>query len=93
MDQTLAASGPLAEDWAIEELKSSIKGDLILPSDEYYTEAIKRWSKLAEKPAGAVLYPKEEGDISQAINFAVVHNVDIAIKGTHPYVFNSCTHC
>lgn len=79
----MMSNKPFGQGPAIKELKSMIKGDLILPCDgEAYNEAIKRWSKLAVRPAGAVMYPRSEEDISHAVTFAVSHKVEIAIRGT-----------
>lgn len=70
-------------DSAIKALKSKITGDLVLPEDgAAYDEAIKRWSNLAVRHAGAVMYPKSEEDISHAVSFAVAQDIEIAVKGT-----------
>lgn len=80
---------PFSQGPAVKELKSMIKGDLILPCDgKAYDEAIKRWSKLAVRPAGAVMFPKNEEDISHAVAFAVAHHVEIAIKGAYCFTIS-----
>lgn len=66
---------------AFKDLKDIIQGDILIPSDAGYEVALKRWSKLAEKPAGAVVYVKNNEDISAAIKFVVENKVDLAIKG------------
>lgn len=71
---------------AFKELKDIIQGDILIPSDAGYGDALNRWSKLAEKPAGAVVFVKNNMDISAVINYVVENNVDLAIKGMsfHP---------
>jgi hypothetical protein len=69
------------ESEAYIQLKSNFKGDLILPTDENYKESLKRWSVLAERPAGIVAYVKDEADVSAAVNFASQVGLEIAIKG------------
>jgi FAD/FMN-containing dehydrogenase len=64
-----------------EELQNHIQGDIILPTDPEYQESIKRWSKLAEKPAGAVIFVRNDEDVSAVMKFAVNNDIDIAIKG------------
>jgi hypothetical protein len=62
-------------------LKNIIGGDIIVPSDPTYDESLKRWSKLAEKEAGAVIFVKTNKDVSEVIKYAVNNNIDLAIKG------------
>jgi hypothetical protein len=63
------------------QLKSVFKGDLVLPTDDTYTESIKRWSVLAERPAGMVAFVKDEEDVAAAVRFGVERKMEIAIKG------------
>jgi hypothetical protein len=66
---------------AFNALKNLIEGDIILPSDPTYDESLKRWSRLAEKEAGAVIFVKNNKDVSEVIKYAVSNNIDLAIKG------------
>jgi hypothetical protein len=66
---------------AFKDLKDIIQGDIIIPSDAGYGDALKRWSKLAEKPAGAVVFVKSNKDVSAVIRFVVEQKVDLASKG------------
>lgn len=79
-----------ADTQAFQDLKDTIQGDILIPSDAGYGDALKRWSKLAEKPAGAVVYVKNNEDISAVIKFVVENSVDLAIKGMsfHPQGMN-----
>jgi hypothetical protein len=63
------------------QLKSIFKGDLVLPTDNTYRESIKRWSVLAERPAGIVAFVKDEEDVAAAVRFGVESKMEIAIKG------------
>jgi FAD/FMN-containing dehydrogenase len=69
------------ESEAYLQLKSVFKGDLVLPTDNNYKESVKRWSILAERPAGVVAFVRDEGDVSAAVKFAVEAKLEIAIKG------------
>ena len=66
---------------AFNALKNIIEGDIILPSDPTYNESLKRWSRLAEKEAGAVIFVKTNKDVSEVIKYAVSNKIDLAIKG------------
>lgn len=66
---------------AFNALKNIIEGDIILPSDPTYNESLKRWSRLAQKDAGAVIFVKTNKDVSEVIKYAVSNKIDLAIKG------------
>ena len=69
---------------AYTQLKSVLKGELVLPSDAGYKSSIKRWSVLAERQAGVVAFVKDEEDVAAAVKFAVEAKLEIAIKGKSP---------
>ncbi len=66
---------------SFDTLKSTIKGDIILPFDPTYAESIVRWCASSEKKAGIVVYPKDDEDILRVLEVAVRENVDLAVKG------------
>lgn len=71
----------------IESLRSTFKGDIVLPSDEQYQAAIHRWAVNAQKPAAAVLYVKNEADIATALEYAEDNKVDFAVRGEYRPIF------
>ena len=66
---------------AFNALRNIIEGDIIIPSDATYNESLKRWSRLAERDAGAVIFVKTNQDVSEVIKYAVSNTIDLAIKG------------
>ena len=64
-----------------EALKQTIQEDIIIPGDQGYHDSLKRWSKLAQKSAGAVAFVKTNKDVLQVIDYVVKNNIDLAIKG------------
>jgi len=62
-------------------LESIFNGDLVHAAYPNYQESCKRWSVLAEKPAGLVAFAKDSEDVSAAVKFAVNAGLEIAIKG------------
>lgn len=66
----------------LRELLQGTDAQLVTPKEEeQYTKSIRRWSRAAEKPAGACLVPKSNEAISIALKYASEHNLDIAVKG------------
>ncbi|KAF1847770.1 Glucooligosaccharide oxidase [Cucurbitaria berberidis CBS 394.84] len=69
----------------IAELRQLLKdtdAQLVTPDEqEPYNTSIRRWSRAAEKPAGACLIPKSNEAISITVKYATQHNLDIAVKG------------
>ncbi|OAL00196.1 FAD-binding domain-containing protein [Phaeosphaeriaceae sp. SRC1lsM3a] len=69
----------------IAHLRELIKGtdaELVTPAEEEaYASSVRRWSRAAEKPAGACLVPKSAHAISLALKYASEHNIDIAVRG------------
>jgi len=63
------------------QFKATFSGDLVLPTDEGYEDAIRRWSPSAERPAGIVTYVKTNEDVGMAIKFAVKAGLEIAVTG------------
>ena len=66
---------------AFSSLKQSFKGDLILPDEQGYDEAIQRWSANAVKRAGLIAFVKTPEDVSSVIKFAVNEKVAIVVRG------------
>jgi hypothetical protein len=69
----------------VAELRRLLKdtdAQLATPDDdEAYTKSIRRWSRAAEKPAGACLIPKSAEAISITLKYATEHGLEIAVKG------------
>jgi hypothetical protein len=66
----------------LRELLQGTDAQLVTPSEtEPYTKSIRRWSRAAEKPAGACLIPKSAEAVSITLKYAAQHDLDIAVKG------------
>ena len=64
----------------MKAIPSSFRGDITRPGDAGYTAANERWSKLSERNAGLILYPRDEADVVTAVQFAVSQNIELVIK-------------
>ncbi|KAJ4376088.1 hypothetical protein N0V83_001369 [Neocucurbitaria cava] len=66
----------------LQELLKGTEAKLVTPKEEEaYTTSIRRWSRAAEKPAGACLIPKSNEAVSITLKYASQNNLDIAVKG------------
>jgi FAD/FMN-containing dehydrogenase len=66
----------------LRDLLKETSAQLVTPKEsEPYTQSIRRWSRAAEKPAGACLIPKSADAVSIAIKYATENDLDIAVKG------------
>jgi FAD/FMN-containing dehydrogenase len=71
----------LADNPAFAQFKAVFKGDLVLPTDLEYKASLRRWSVLAERPAGLVAFVKDDHDVAAAVKYAVQQKLEIAVKG------------
>uniref|UniRef100_D8Q4W8 FAD-binding PCMH-type domain-containing protein n=1 Tax=Schizophyllum commune (strain H4-8 / FGSC 9210) TaxID=578458 RepID=D8Q4W8_SCHCM len=60
---------------------AGFKGDIVTRDHPGYEEAIRRWSRSAERRAAVVAYIKDAEDAAIAIAYARAHELPIAIKG------------
>lgn len=65
----------------LQSLLAKTNPTLLTPEDDKYPASIARWSAAAQKPAGLVLAPKSNEEISIAVKYASEQNIDVAVKG------------
>src|SRR5215510_8702092 len=65
----------------IENLKSKVKGQIVLPSDSSYDEVRQIWNAMIERRPALILRCAEAGDVPQAISFARENGLEISIRG------------
>ncbi|KZS97688.1 FAD-binding domain-containing protein [Sistotremastrum niveocremeum HHB9708] len=63
------------------ELRAAFNGELVLPGDPDYANAIARWAINAERKARYVTFPKDTQAVSAIVNWADSNNIPIAVKG------------
>ena len=66
---------------AIEQLKSSLRGALLLPGEDGYDKARTVWNAMIDRRPALVVRCAGVADIQQAVAFARTHGVLTAIKG------------
>ena len=63
-----------------DDLKKSLKGELILPSDTNYNEARKVYNGMIDKHPAAIAYCKNTNDVITCVNFARNNKMLLAIR-------------
>ncbi|EEB89104.1 hypothetical protein MPER_12843, partial [Moniliophthora perniciosa FA553] len=65
----------------LEQLKRSLHGDIVTPSDYDYPSAISRWAINAARHAKVIAFVKDVDDISLALCYAKENKLSLAIRG------------
>ncbi|KAL4781293.1 hypothetical protein BJX76DRAFT_360073 [Aspergillus varians] len=65
----------------IDELRSTLKCDILTPDSEGYAESILRWNDAVLNDAAIVVYPKFAEDISAAVLSCIKYKVPFAVAG------------
>src|SRR6266496_1866201 len=66
---------------AIDGFKASLRGELVLPSDEKYNEARKVYNGMIDKKPAMIAYCCDTADVITAVNFGRDNNMLIAVRG------------
>ncbi|WP_170383642.1 FAD-binding oxidoreductase [Ruegeria atlantica] len=74
------AGEPVPQD-RIEEFRTQIRGDFILPGDAEYDNARSIWNALIDKHPGAILRCQGTADVSAAARFAISNNILVSVRG------------
>jgi FAD/FMN-containing dehydrogenase len=65
----------------IEELRTQLRGELILPSDKEYNDTRKVYNAMIDKHPGMFAKCVDVADVMHAVNFGREHNILIAVRG------------
>ncbi len=65
----------------IDQLKTSLRGDLILPSDDAYDEARSIWNAMIDRRPQLIVQCADAADVIQAVNFARENELLVAVHG------------
>jgi len=66
---------------AMEKLKSTVKGRVILPEDQNYDEVREIWNAMINKSPAVIVQCAEAGDVPHAITFAREYGLEVSIRG------------
>ncbi|MDT0646303.1 FAD-binding oxidoreductase [Zunongwangia sp. F260] len=65
----------------MQDLKSQIRGEIILPADENYNEARKIYNAMIDKLPAIIVKCKGVEDVITTVNFARKEGIEVAIRG------------
>ncbi|WP_053991187.1 FAD-binding oxidoreductase [Mangrovimonas sp. TPBH4] len=65
----------------IEDLKSQLRGKVVLPSSSNYDETRKVYNGMIDKKPGLFVMCVDVADVIAAVNFGRVNNLEIAVRG------------
>src|SRR6516225_8281520 len=66
---------------AIENLKTKVKGQIVLPSDPSYGEVRQIWNAMIDRRPALIVRCAEASDVPHAISFARENGLEISIRG------------
>lgn len=66
---------------SVEELQTSLRGELIGPSDEAYEEARQVYNAMHDRRPAVIVGCVDAGDVIAAVNFAREHGGDLSVRG------------
>src|SRR5512138_131398 len=65
----------------IEQLRSNIRGAVVLPGDEAYESARKVYNAMIDKRPALIVRAVDVADVIAAVDYARTNNVLVAIRG------------
>ena len=65
----------------VDELRTNLRGHLLLPDEEGYDEARTIWNEMIDRRPALTVQPAGVADVISAVNFAREHELLLAIKG------------
>ena len=72
---------PVPEEFAFEDLRARLRGDLIQPSDENYDEVRKVYNAMIDRRPALIARCADVADVISAVNFARERDLLLAIRG------------
>jgi len=66
---------------ATENLKSKMKGQVVLPSDPSYDEVRQIWNAMIDRRPALIVRCAEASDVPHAISFARENGLEISVRG------------
>jgi FAD/FMN-containing dehydrogenase len=78
---TTTGADTVLKETVVEELRGSLRGELLCPSDAAYNEARSIWNAMFDKRPALIVRCAGVGDIISAVNFARINSIPVAVRG------------
>jgi FAD/FMN-containing dehydrogenase len=76
----------------LDDVRASIKGEVALPGEPAYAEAVSIWNGSIERRPSVVIRCAETGDVVKAVRFARASGLEISVRGGgHSFAGHSLT--
>jgi len=81
MEVPVAEVAKKIEESEFGELKTSLRGTLVRPTDSDYEQARKVWNGMIDKHPALIVQCSGASDVIKAVNFARKHSLPVAVRG------------
>ncbi len=78
---TTTGADTVLKEAVIEDLRGSLRGELLCSSDEGYDAARLLWNAMFDKRPALIVRCADVSDIISAVNFARTHRISVAVRG------------
>ena len=78
---TMTGSEANLDEATLEGLKASLRGEIILPSDDGYDEARKLYNAMIDRRPSLIVRCAGVADVINSVNFARANNLLLAVRG------------
>ena len=65
---------------ALDQLRRSLRGDVITPADGSYDDARRLWNALHDRRPAAIVRPRDASEVATAIGFGRDHDLEITVR-------------
>ncbi len=78
---TTTGADTVLKEAVVAELRGSLRGELLCPSDDEYNEARSLWNAMFDKRPALIVRCAGVSDIISSVNFARTNNIPVAVRG------------
>jgi FAD/FMN-containing dehydrogenase len=78
---TIAGVDAVLTEAVVAELRGSLRGELLCPSNEGYNEARSLWNAMFDKRPTLIVRCADASDIVSSVNFARTNSLPVAVRG------------
>lgn len=78
------------ENSKIQELRSKLKGRIVLPQDADYDKVRAIWNGMIDKKPSLIVQVAAAEDVPHAVNFARNNNLELSVRGAGHHIAGNC---